>query len=206
MESIQRLRKRNALEMFSVLKKIDDSSKTRQLKASLKNLCDLVLLNEEVEGKLRGLGYPLCLYEGEESLDYDNVMGQVNAYKTVHISVQDKIEKHEVLFFNLLGLSKAVLEYVYTFRDLYTKYTLGEISFSELIEEFKVIVWIEYKRYVLRCPEVVEDNLIYIGILPKRALKELRSELFKQRKEDATERPKLIVEKSIKIELSAKTI
>ncbi|MEJ9307219.1 hypothetical protein ABEW33_27300 [Priestia megaterium] len=206
MESIHKLRKRGTLEMFSVIKKIDDSSKTRELKASLKHLCDLVLMNKEVEDELGELGYPLCLYERERSPDYDNVMGQVTAYETLRISVQDKIEKHEVLFLNLLGLSKAVLEYVYTFRDLYTKYALREISFSELIEEFKVIVWIEYKRYVLRCPEVVEDNIIYIGLLPKRALKELKSELFKQRKEDATERPKLIVEKSIKIELSAKTI
>lgn len=206
MESIHKLRKRNSLEMFSVLKKIDDSSKTRQLKASLKHLCDLVLLNEEMRGKLGDLGYPFCLWEGKESPDYANVMVQANAYQTFCISVWDKIEKHEVSFFNLLGLNKTVLEYTCTFRDLYTKYALEEISFSELIEQFKVIVWIEYKRYVLRCPEVVEDNLIYIGILPKRALKELRSELFKQRKEDATERSKLLVEKSIKIELSAKTM
>lgn len=188
------------LAMLNALKRIDECSRNKEFKARLQAYCDFTDVHERLLGKFkdRGIGLnpePGTFIEGVS-------VGHDDAYEPI-LSHTDNYRKKLI---KMMGLSFLHNPAYSVIDNIFYRYGTGQHTFEYFIEELKNWVWIQNQSYARNCPTLMADNLAIISLLPKQVLNDFKSNFLPQEKEDATDHPRLILKKSIEIELSAKTI
>lgn len=186
---------RRTLAMLNALKRIDECSRNKEFKAKLQAYCDFTDTHQHLITKFKER--ELGLYPEPGTFKEGVSIGHRDAYD----SVLSYTAKYKEELIRLMGLSFLHNEPHSVFTVPFYRYGCGNTSFEYFIEELKTWVWKQNQYYARNCPTLIADNLAIISLLPKKILNGFNSNFLEDIKEDATNRPKLIVENNIEIKL-----